>query len=53
MIGNWAGVPIYTGVDLPKCRIERIPAHPLIEWLSKFIRIDPWVEIAISISYFR
>lgn len=31
--------------DQPK--IARIPAHPIVCWLAKFFRIDPWVEVTI------
>jgi hypothetical protein len=47
LLGNWAGIPVHIGMDLAKHRVERIPAHPLIKWLAKFFRIDPWVEITI------
>ena len=53
------GAPFYSGYRFnvvrdhwpqEKSHVEtiRVPAHPIVQWLAKFLPIDPWVEMKIQ-----
>lgn len=47
-VGDLAGLRIVVSHILPQeCVVvaKRLPAHPLIQWLARYLMIDPWVEI--------
>jgi len=36
-------------IDMPRDTIETIrrDAHPIVQWLAKIFRIDPWVDLKV------
>jgi hypothetical protein len=45
------GMPIYVDPYFPQDvteTVKRIPAHPIIQWLAKWLPIEPWVVITVK-----